>query len=325
MRQIIIVGKTAYATAPANGYDVTKVAKDTLAFFKLSDSSLISDTIDEDFSIVLGRGDNNQPIVFPEVNYKSLKVSKTIASAAKTFTASVTVPTPVVGKEYTLIVVRKGVVRHERNTWTATTRATTTTAEDVASALAKQFNASTETSDVKATTSEGKITITAVKAGIDFELVGADELQGVAVTDKTIGLAGLCDKAYIQDLASRCAAGKGFNTTYRDGDTIYPGYPESVSYDKYTLYTLSFAVPRVGGKTRDEVVTQVVYIAIPEGASAITTLDTLFGTSASITPIDETDSAPVESNPSKKPSSSSTSSGSSSNTQPKDNQDLLDD
>lgn len=294
MRQIIIAGKTAYATTPANSYDITKVAEGTLAFFKLSDNTLISDAVADDFCIVLGRGADEQPIMFPEVNFKSLKVSKTVASDAKIFTASITIPTPTVGKEYTIIVVKKGVVRHERNTWTATTRATTANAEDVAKDLAKQFNASTETSDVKATVAKGKITITAVKAGLDFELVGADELQGVEVTDKTVGLAGLCDKAYIQDLASRCAAGKGFNTTYRDGDTIYPGYPEKVEYDKYTLYTLSFAVPRVGGKTRDEVVTQVVYIAVPEGAGAIATLDTIFGITGTITPLSETN---TESNP----------------------------
>ena len=81
-------------------------------------------------------------------------------------------------------------------------------------------------------------------------------------------------------MASRCAAGKGFNYTGEDGKEIYPGYPEVVSEDQYVLYTLRFAVPRASAKQRDEVVYQIVHIAVPVGAAAITTLDTIFGLSA---------------------------------------------
>jgi hypothetical protein len=42
----------------------------------------------------------------------------------------------------------------------------------------------------------------------------------------------------------------------------------------YTIFTLRFAVPREM-KTRDEVVHQIVQIAFPTGADAITTVETI--------------------------------------------------
>ena len=89
------------------------------------------------------------------------------------------------------------------------------------------------------------------------------------------------------DLASRCAAGKGFNYTAQDASEIYPGYPEEVEDTTYTMYTLRFAVPRVAAKQRDEVVYQIVHIVVPSAATVVTTLDTIFGlnspSSASVT------------------------------------------
>jgi hypothetical protein len=84
----------------------------------------------------------------------------------------------------------------------------------------------------------------------------------------TYGRKAIGDKADIQDLASRCAAGKGFTDTYRDGDTIYPNYPETVEDTTYNVYTLRFRVGRDSAKTRDERVWQIVHIAVPDEATA---------------------------------------------------------
>jgi len=279
MKQLILGKNKAYASA-AKSTDLTSVAEGTIAMFKLSDGSLITGKVDSDFSIVLGRKTNVTPFVIPEVNFKTLTVEKATNQPAKTFTAKMTIANAVAGKNYTIIVVKKGVVRHERNTWTATCMANSTTVTDVAADLVKQFNASSETSGMTASNTGGAITFTASVAGVDFDIVGADELTGVKPTAVTNGIPGILDKAYVVDLASRCAAGKGFNYTAQDASEIYPGYPEAVEDTTYTMYTLRFAVPRVAAKQRDEQVYQIVHIVVPSAATVVTTLDTIFGLSS---------------------------------------------
>ena len=279
MKQLILGKNKAYANS-AKSTDLTSVAEGTIAMFKLSDGSLITGKVDSDFSIVLGRKTNVTPFVIPEVNFKTLTVEKATNQPAKTFTAKMTIANAVIGKNYTIIVVKKGVVRHERNTWTATCMAKSTTVTDVAADLVKQFNASSETSGMTASNTGGAITFTASVAGVDFDIVGADELTGVKPTAVTNGIPGILDKAYVVDLASRCAAGKGFNYTAQDASEIYPGYPEAVEDTTYTMYTLRFAVPRVAAKQRDEVVYQIVHIVVPSAATVVTTLDTIFGLSS---------------------------------------------
>ena len=105
--------------------------------------------------------------------------------------------------------------------------------------------------------------------------------MGIAVTVTTHGLPAYGDAAYITDLANKAAADAGIEYTYRDTYTeLYPTYPlnplkQPDSADAgYTIFTLRFAVPREM-KTRDEVVHQIVQIAFPTGAAAITTVETI--------------------------------------------------
>ncbi len=277
MKQLFIVQEKAYATATAKATDLTTVPEGTIALFSLVDGTLITAAPTSNFSIVVGRGEDKMPLVFPEVDYKSLTVQKAKYKAGVKFTGKITVPTPEIGKDYTVIVVKKGMQFNVRSNWTFTTRALTTTAADVAKQITNQINGNTVNLGVKATYTGGAITVTAINFGDDYELIGADMLGNVVPTDVTHGQKAELDKVDIQDLASRCAAGKGFNDTYRDGDSIYPGYPEVVSSDKYVLYTLRFAVPRVASKQRDEVVYQLVHIAVPQDAGAVGTLDSIFG------------------------------------------------
>ena len=280
MKQLFICQKKAYATSTAKATDLTTVPEGTIALFSLEDGSLLSAKPTSNFSIVVGRKSGKMPLMFPEVDVKTLQVTKASYEAGTTFKAKITAPTPEKGTHYTVVIVKKGTVFNERSNWTFTTMATTTTAADVAKQITAQINGNKYQLGVKAEYTGGAITITALEAGKDYEVLGADGLLGVAPTDVTHGKKAKLDKADVQDLASRCAAGKGFNDTYRDGDSIYPGYPEVVDEDQYTLYTLRFAVPRVASKQRDEVVYQLVHIAVPVGSGAITTLDTIFGTSA---------------------------------------------
>lgn len=280
MKQLFICKKTAYATAAAKATDLTTVPEGTIALFSLKDGTLLTAAPTSNFSIVVGRATGKMPLMFPEVDVKSLQVTKASYEASKTFTAKITVPTPEKGTHYTVVITKKGTVFNERSNWTFTTMATTTTAADVAKQIVSQINGNKYNLGVSASNTGGAITITALEAGKDFEVLGADGLFGVAPTEVTHGKKAELDKADVQDLASRCAAGKGFNYTGEDGKEIYPGYPEVVSEDQYTLYTLRFAVPRVSAKQRDEVVYQTVHIAVPVDATAITTLDTVLGLSA---------------------------------------------
>ena len=280
MKQLFICQKKAYATSTAKSTDLTTVPEGTIALFSLKDGSLLSAAPTSNFSIAVGRASGKMPLFFPEVDVKTLQVTKASYAAGATFTAKITVPTPTKGTHYTVVVTKKGTVFNERNNWTFTTLATTEVAADVAKKIVAQINGNKYQLGVSAENIGGAITITAVEEGKDYEVLGADGLMGVALTDVTHGKKAVCDKADIQDLASRCAAGKGFNYLGGDGKGIYPGYPEVVDEEQYVLYTLRFAVPRVAAKQRDEVVYQIVHIAVPVGSGAITTLDTIFGTGA---------------------------------------------
>ena len=282
MKQLLISQKKAYATSTAKSTDLTTVPEGTVAMFDLKTGNLLTKAAKAtgDFSIVVGRAAGKMPLMFPEINLKTLEVTKATYAAAATFTAKITVPTPTVGEHYTVIVTKKGTVFNERSNWSFTAMAKDTTAANVAKQIADQINANKYQLGVKATYTGGAITITAVEAGKDYEVIGADALLGVAPTEVTNGKKAVCDKAYIQDLASRCAAGKGFNCAADDGKDIYPGYPEVVDESQYVLYTLRFAVPRAAAKQRDEVVYQIVHLAVPVGAGSISDLDVILGISA---------------------------------------------
>lgn len=279
MKQLLISQKKAYATSTAKSTDLTTVPEGTVAMFDLKTGNLLTNAAKAtgDFSIVVGRAAGKMPLMFPEVNLKTLEVTKATYAAATTFTAKITVPTPTVGEHYTVIVTKKGTVFNERSNWSFTAMAKMTTAANVAKQITDQINANKYQLGVTASYTGGAITITAVEAGKDYEVIGADALLGVTPTEVTNGKKAVCDKAYIQDLASRCAAGKGFNYAADDGKDIYPGYPEVVDESQYVLYTLRFAVPRVASKQRDEVVYQIVHLAVPVGSASLSDIDVILG------------------------------------------------
>lgn len=279
MKQLLIVSNPTLNGGAATPKDLSTMAKGAIGFYHLDDDTTwLSTAVSKNFAIALGYGTKANAFVIPEVDFSSLTLQKATNQAATIFTAKVTISSVTVGKEYTIIIVKKGVVFHERNTWTATSYARSTTVADVASDLVKQINASKETSGMTASNDGGVITLTAAQPGIDFEIVCADELTNVKPTSVTHGIAAILDKAYIKDLASRCAAGKGFNYTAEDAHEMYPGYPEDVADTTYVLYTLRFKVGRSAAKQRDEQVYQIVHIAVPSTeVTLIGNLDTILG------------------------------------------------
>ena len=297
MNQILIVksstainGKTDGAGANVTPYDLSNLAKGAITFFELGGSSPLSTVATKNFGIALGRGANSCAFVIPEVNIDTLTVSKALPKLGTAFKRKFTFPTPVVGKDYTVMFVKKEVVPHERNTWTCSITAGSTTAATEATSLKKAIEAKLG-DKFTVTVSTADITIVGKTIGEQWEAKFADALTGTSwagSTDFVDATHTIGDKKYIQWLASKCAAGKGFTDTYADGDSIYPGYPEEVedltpntsgnagaSTAGYALYTLRFATGRESAKQRDEKVWQIVYIAVPITASAYSTIDAI--------------------------------------------------
>lgn len=282
MKQLIIGKNKSYASS-ANYFDLTSVSEGAIGIFTPSDGlPLMSDIskVKENVAIVCGRGDNKMPIHFPEVDIKTLTIQKSEYQVGAKFSATITIPTVEKNKEYVIVVIKKGTVFNERNLWSFDAFAKSEDSAKVAEELVKRINTNNDNLGITAESSGANVIISGIEEGQDFEVLGAEGLMGVEVKSVTNGQKAILDKVYVQDLASRCAAGKGFNDTYIDGDSIYPGYPEVVEDEQYVLYTLRFAVPRVASKQRDEVVYQIVHIAVPITAPCVNTLDSIFQVSS---------------------------------------------
>lgn len=282
MRQLFVV-KSGAVIAPKTdkAFDLTKVPAGSLGIFELDDlSKFVADAkLTKDFGIAYGRP-NSQAVVL-EVNIDSLIITKVTKTAGTKFSANITIPTPVVGKDFTIELVKLNTTKHERREWTATTRCKSgDTAATVAARLQKELAAKVENQNVGVTIETATITATA-KDYQPWELMAADDLYGTTVTTTTKGSAPTCDKAYVQNLASEAAQNRGFNNTLADGASIYQGYPMDVDADDYTLYHLRFKNPRKYARTRDEAVWQEVTIAVPTVNEAfITAVETAFGLKA---------------------------------------------
>lgn len=285
MKQLLIVNSTAALNGGASTpRDLSNMTAGAIGFYQLDDTSKwLSAAPTKNFAIVLGGGGKKVPFIIPEVDVKSMTVQMAASKIGVRFKADITIPTPVEGKNYTLVLAKGGVVFNERSNWTVTEfvqKGTTKTAAQVATSLQKQLQAMADAGAIaiKAEVSEARITLTGLNIGEQWTLVPSDDLIGTAVTT-TVAEPAFGNKAYIQDLASRCAAGKGFNYLGEDGDKIYPGYPETVENKQYNVFTLRFAVPRAASKTRDEVVNQVVHIAVPVDSAVTDTVKTILGLS----------------------------------------------
>lgn len=285
MRQFILGAKVAYAT----GTDLSKVPDGAVGFFYNKDGvptvTATGKEITSEAMIVLGRSaEKGGPVVLPFFKNNFSYVKGDYIAATK-FSAALTSPEDISRGDYSLIIVRKGAKFNERNKWTAMLHVSKTT-EDVNTfnqKLCKQVNNMTAESGIIANSiSRNAITITAVKEGVDYEIIGADGLSnGLNVNVTTRGIPAYGDAKYVQDLAEKAAADAGFEYTYsEDCHYLYPNYPlnplnQSNAADTgFTIFTLRFAEPR-DVKTRDEIVNQIIQVAFPTATPAIATFETV--------------------------------------------------
>ena len=274
MKQLLIVNDATlnHSATSFSLNDLTTLSEGAISFFHLGESTALDGNtpVSKRFAIALGGGTKGTRVI-PEVDFDTLKVTKAGYSAPVAKVVTVTFPTTLTKrKDYTVCIVKKGVVPNERNTWTydfvpssdAANATAVGTALNGDGGLVKMINKNTSFHGVTASVSTNTLTLTG-SIRQDFEVVVMDDLAGATISESTAYVEGSGTKADIQKLAQACAADKGFNYTTDEGKPLYPGYPETVADTKYVVYTLCFANGREFGKTTDERVTQLVHIAVP--------------------------------------------------------------
>ena len=280
MRQLFICTSDAVLAATGKPQDLTNVAAGTIGMWQNdNDSAWLSAAPASDFSIAYGRP-NSQAIVIP-IDFSSARVTVSTPQAGKMFKAEITIPEPVAGKDYTLQLIKLGTEKHERYSWAVTDNGShKTTAAAMAKSLGDQFTNMIEAGNeqldgLKVTVDSAKITIEAKKNYQGWNLIAADDLVGTDVKI-TAAVAPTLDAAYVKNLASFCSQNRGFSNVYRDGASIYPGYPMEVEDKDYKMYSIQFKYPRKYGRTRDEAPIQELAIVVPTDNSTLTgLLDTI--------------------------------------------------
>lgn len=280
MRQLFICTSNAVLTATGKPQDLTKVAAGTIGMWQNdNDGSWLDVAPTTDFSIAYGRP-NSQAVVIP-IDFASAHITVSTPQEGKMFKADITIPDPVAGKDYTLQLIKLGTEKHERYSWTVTDNGShKTTAAAMAKSLGDQFTNMIEAGNeqldgLKVTVAEAKITIEAKKNYQGWNLIAADDLVGTEA-NITAAVAPTLDAAYVKNLASFCAQNRGFSNVYRDGASIYPGYPMEVEDTTYKMYSIQFKYPRKYGRTRDEAPIQELAIVVPTDNTTLTgLLDTI--------------------------------------------------
>jgi len=280
MRQLFICTSTAVLAATNEPQDLTNVAAGTIGMWENDDDSKwLSAAPSADFSIAYGRP-NSQAVVIP-IDFASARVTVSTPQEGKMFKADITIPEPVAGKDYTLQLIKLGTEKHERYSWTVTDNGShKTTAAAMAKSLGDQFTNMIEAGNeqldgLKVTVAEAKITIEAKKNYQGWNLIAGDDLVGTEA-NITAAVAPTLDAAYVKNLASFCAQNRGFSNVYRDGASIYPGYPMEVEDTTYKMYSIQFKYPRKYGRTRDEAPIQELAIVVPTNNTTLTgLLDTI--------------------------------------------------
>lgn len=280
MRQLFICTSDAVLSATGKPQDLTNVVAGTIGMWQNDDDSKwLAAAPAADFSIAYGRP-NSQAVVIP-IDFASARVTISTPQAGTMFKAELTIPEPVAGKDYTLQLIKLGTEKHERYSWTVTDNGShKTTAAAMAKSLGEQFTNMIEAGNeqldgLKVTVDEAKITIEAKKNYQGWNLIAGDDLVGTEVTI-TAAVAPTLDAAYVKNLASFCSQNRGFSNVYRDGASIYPGYPMEVEDKDYKMYSIQFKYPRKYGRTRDEAPIQELAIVVPTDNTTLTgLLDTI--------------------------------------------------
>lgn len=281
MERLLFAGNVALATTPATlaAVNATGIAEGAVALYD-HEGAIISKALTKNipmFTLFVGGGafanKSKYANIVSNIDTRRFSYVKSVYTAGTKFSAEVTVPTPVVGKDYTLTMAKAHTVLNERYKWSASERAREgDTAAIIAKKLGDQLKSLGKNEGFTVTVSVAKITVT----GIDYEawnLIAGDSMFGATITT-TKAMKPINDDAALKELQIRCIGAEGINSTSNDARKLYT-LPEFSNADGWTVYTLTFYPHRDLRSGSTENVKTIIHLAIPTGAAQIATLDTI--------------------------------------------------
>lgn len=281
MERLLFAGNVALATTPATlaAVNATGIAEGAVALYD-HEGAIISKALTKNipmFTLFVGGGafanKSKYANIVSNIDTRRFSYVKSVYTAGTKFSAEVTIPTPVVGKDYTLTMAKAHTVLNERYKWSASERAREgDTAAIIAKKLGDQLKSLGKNEGFTATVAAAKITVT----GIDYEawnLIAGDSLFGATITT-TKAMKPINDDAALKELQIRCIGAEGINSTSNDARKLYT-LPEFSNAGGWTVYTLTFYPHRDLHSGSTENVKTIIHLAIPTEAAQIATLDTI--------------------------------------------------
>lgn len=281
MERLLFAGNVALATTPATlaAVGAAGITEGAVALYD-HEGNVISEALAKAipmFTLFVGGGAfaNNSKYsnIVSDIDTRRFSYVKSVYAAGTKFSAEITVPTPVVGKDYTLTMAKAHTVLNERYKWSASERAREgDTAPIIAKKLGDQLKSLGKNEGFTATVAAAKITVT----GIDYEawnLIAGDSLFGATITT-TKAMKPINDDAALKELQIRCIGAEGINSTSNDARKLYT-LPEFSNAGGWTVFTLTFYPHRDLRSGSTENVKTIIHLAIPTGAAQIATLDTI--------------------------------------------------
>lgn len=282
MERLLFAGNVALATTPVTlaAVHADGIAEGAVALYD-HEGNIISRALTKRipmFTLFVGGGAfaNNSKYsnIVSDIDTRRFSYVKSVYAAGTKFNAEVTVPTPVVGKDYTLTMAKAHTVLNERYKWSASERAREgDTADIIAKKLGDQLKSLGKNEGFTATVAATKITVT----GIDYEawnLIAGDSMFGATITTTTKAMKPINDDAALKELQIRCIGAEGINSTSNDARKLYT-LPEFSNAAGWTVYTLTFYPHRDLRSGSTENVKTIIHLAIPTKAEQIDSLDTI--------------------------------------------------
>lgn len=280
MERLLFAGNVALATTPTTlaTVNATGIAEGAVALYDHK-GEIISEALNKNipmFTLFVGGGafanKSKYANIVSNIDTRRFSYVKSVYADGIKFKAEVTVPTPVVGKDYTLTMAKAHTVLNERYKWSASERAREgDTAAIIAKKLGDQLKSFGKNEGFTATVSAAKIIVT----GIDYEawnLIAGDSMFGVTITIIAKAMKPINDDAALKELQIRCIGAEGINSTSNDARKLYT-LPEFSNANGWTVYTLTFYPHRDLRSGSTENVKTIIHLAIPTEAEQIATLD----------------------------------------------------
>lgn len=283
MERLLFAGNVALATAPVTlgAVNATGITEGAVALYD-NEGAIISKALTKNipmFTLFVGGGafanKSKYTNIVSDIDTRRFSYVKSVYAAGTKFSAEIIVPTPVVGKDYTLTMAKAHTVLNERYKWSASERAREgDTAAIIAEKLSTQLNSLGKNEGFTASVADAKITVT----GTDYEawnLIAGDSLFGAKLTTTIKAMKPINDDAALKELQIRCIGGEGINSTSNDARKLYT-LPEFSNAGGWTVFTLTFYPHRDLRSGSTENVKTIIHLAIPTEAAQIDALETIF-------------------------------------------------